>query len=83
MTASEFKAWFEVFSEAIEGLPTEAQWERIREKVATMSDPLNVPTIINPIYPIYPNPPIWIETTPNTYPLPQTWCQADGGAFLT
>lgn len=36
MTLSEFKAWFEGFTESIEGksAPTQKQWARIKEKVA-------------------------------------------------
>lgn len=34
MTLSEFKAWFEGFSEGIEAAPTEAQFAKIKAKVA-------------------------------------------------
>ena len=34
MQVSEFKAWFEGFTESIEGLPNKKQWERVKEKVA-------------------------------------------------
>lgn len=34
MKITEFKAWFEGFTENIEGAPTEAQFEKIRAKVA-------------------------------------------------
>jgi hypothetical protein len=36
MTLSEFKAWFEGFTESIEGksAPTQKQWAKIKEKVA-------------------------------------------------
>lgn len=34
MTLAEFKAWFEGFTETMEGAPTEKQWERIQERVA-------------------------------------------------
>ncbi len=33
MTKNEFKAWFQGFSEGIEGQPTEAQWQRVCERV--------------------------------------------------
>jgi len=34
MTPSEFKAWFDGFTEALEGVPSEKQWERIKARVA-------------------------------------------------
>ena len=34
MTPSEFKTWFEGFTEAFTGSPTKAQWTRIKERVA-------------------------------------------------
>lgn len=34
MTASEFKAWFDGFTEALTGCPTNAQWTRIKARVA-------------------------------------------------
>jgi hypothetical protein len=33
MTPKEFKAWFEGFTEAFTGVPTKAQWARIKERV--------------------------------------------------
>ena len=33
MTPEEFKPWFEGFTEAMEGMPTEAQWEKIKQRV--------------------------------------------------
>lgn len=33
MTNSEFKAWFEGFTEALAGLPTKTQWDRIKQQV--------------------------------------------------
>jgi hypothetical protein len=34
MTPVEFKAWFDGFTEAMNGVPTKAQWERIKTRVA-------------------------------------------------
>lgn len=35
MTPSEFKAWFDGFTEAFEGrIPIKAQWSRVKERVA-------------------------------------------------
>ena len=34
MTPSEFKAWFDGFTEAMQGLPNEDQWKKIRKRVS-------------------------------------------------
>ena len=34
MKVDEFKAWFEGFTEAMKGVPTKDQWERIKARVA-------------------------------------------------
>jgi hypothetical protein len=34
MTPQEFKAWFDGFTEAFTGVPTKAQWARVKERVA-------------------------------------------------
>lgn len=34
MTPSEFKAWFDGFTEALDGTPSKAQWARIKARVA-------------------------------------------------
>lgn len=34
MTPSEFKAWFEGFTEALDGTPSDEQWKRIKTRVA-------------------------------------------------
>lgn len=34
MTPKEFKAWFEGFTEAMDGQPTPAQWAKVKERVA-------------------------------------------------
>ena len=36
MTLNEFKAWLEGFEEAIDGAPTEAQWKKLKDKLATL-----------------------------------------------
>jgi hypothetical protein len=33
MTPQEFKAWFDGFTEAFTGVPTKAQWARVKERV--------------------------------------------------
>lgn len=37
MTPTEFKAWFDGYTEAIGGTPSDAQWERIKERVREMN----------------------------------------------
>lgn len=37
MTLSEFKAWFEGYTEGLEAAPTKAQFDRIKEKVKEIS----------------------------------------------
>lgn len=41
MTPSEFKAWFEVFCEAVDGTPTPKQWAKIKAKVEALQMPSN------------------------------------------
>ena len=38
MNLAEFKAWFEGFTEILEGPPSEKQWARIQEKVGQIKD---------------------------------------------
>lgn len=65
MTPSEFKAWFDGFTEAFTGVPTKAQWTRVKERVAEIDGkpvtervfvdrywPTYIPTY--PSYPSYP-----------------------------
>lgn len=46
MTPKEFKAWFDGFTEALEGTPSVKQWARIKERVAEID---GTPTT----YPVY------------------------------
>jgi hypothetical protein len=46
MTLSEFKAWFEGYTEGLEGAPTKAQFERIKERVKE----INGAPITNTVY---------------------------------
>ena len=48
MTLSEFKAWFEGYTEGLESAPTKAQFERIKEKVKEISGtPITYPVYID------------------------------------
>jgi hypothetical protein len=47
MNLSEFRAWFEGFTESLDRLPNEKQWARIKEKVDEItSDPMPAPIFI-------------------------------------
>ncbi|ENN86054.1 hypothetical protein RHSP_31883 [Rhizobium freirei PRF 81] len=46
MTLAEFKAWFEGFTETLEGAPSEKQWERIKARVAEINGTVTT-------YPVY------------------------------
>jgi hypothetical protein len=75
MTLSEFKAWLEGFTEVIDGPPSQEQWDRIKEKVASIVDPLisTYPYYIP--YPVYPN--LILSNLPNF----QITNMEGGGAF--
>lgn len=49
MTLTEFKAWFDGYTEGLEGAPTAAQFSRIKEKVALIADaaPTTYPIFID------------------------------------
>lgn len=48
MTLSEFKAWFEGYTEGLEAAPTKAQFDRIKEKVKEISGtPVSYPVYID------------------------------------
>lgn len=38
MTLAEFKAWFDGYTESMDGPPSEKQWERIKAKVRGVDD---------------------------------------------
>lgn len=48
MTLSEFKAWFEGYTEGLEAAPTKAQFDRIKEKVKEINGtPITYPVYID------------------------------------
>ncbi len=61
MTLSEFKAWFEGFTEDLAGPPNKKQWERIKVRVGEITgQPISYPVYIDRY--VRPNPlygPIW------------------------
>lgn len=58
MKLSEFKAWFEGFTEAMEGAPSEAAWERIKARVEEIDGtPISYPVYIDRY--VTPHRPYW------------------------
>ena len=62
MKLNEFKAWFEGYTESMEGAPSKKQWERIKEQVAAVdgvaitpySYPVYIDRYVRPFTPTYP-----------------------------
>jgi hypothetical protein len=55
MTPQEFKAWFDGFTEAIDKLPTQKQWGRIKARVAEIDgSPITYPVYIDRYVAPYP-----------------------------
>jgi hypothetical protein len=56
MTPQEFKAWFEGFSEGIEGTPTQAQWKKVCERVKAIvpAPPVSYPVYVERYWPGWP-----------------------------
>lgn len=75
MTLSEFKAWFEGYTEGLEAAPTKAQFDRIKEKVKLIDGaPVTYPVYVDRYWP-QPSP--WYGTHPwRTY----TTYSANNGA---
>ena len=54
MTKSEFKAWFEGFSENIEKTPSPVQWKKIKDRVKEIDDtPTTYPVFVDRYRDIY------------------------------
>lgn len=52
MTPKEFKAWFDGFTEAMEGMPSEAQWQKIKARVAEIDGtPVSYPVFVDRYWP--------------------------------
>lgn len=65
MTPSEFKSWFDGFTEALTGVPTKAQWARIKERVAEIDGrPVSERVYIDRYWPRYLDyRPWWVATS--------------------
>jgi len=65
MNLSEFKAWFEGFTENISGQPSKKQWARIQERVSEItSEPTPYPVFIDRY--VRPYQPYWTFTSVGT-----------------
>ena len=61
MTPREFKAWFDGFTEAMDGEPNKAQWKRIRARVAEIDGNTVTERIyVDKYWPTYPR---WCYTS--------------------
>ncbi len=62
MNLSEFKAWFDGFTEGMSGLPNKKQWARIQERVEEItSEPTPWPVFVQRYY--NPFQPYWTYTS--------------------
>lgn len=78
MTPAEFKAWFEGFVEGIEGVPTLKQWERVKERAASITQTLTpYPVYVERYWPTWPHA-RYYEPRPY-YPYFQNLMQAQQG----
>lgn len=70
MTPSEFKAWFEGFTECLDGTPSKKQWDRICKRVSEINGTPSAPIYIEryrdrwwPAYYAYNGVPLGVNTT--------------------
>lgn len=66
MTLAEFKAWFEGFTEDMDGSPSKKQWERIKARVAeingvTVTERVFVDRYAEPYKRYWPAGPYWLS----------------------
>lgn len=74
MTPSEFKSWFEGFTEALTGVPTKAQWARIKERVAEIDGkPITERVFIDRYWGPYYNWPPYYPYGIGSSKTPQVW----------
>lgn len=64
MTLNEFKAWFSGFTESMDGVPDEKQWERIKARVkeidnVAITNTVFVDRYVEPYRRYWPNVPYW------------------------
>lgn len=93
MTPSEFKSWFDGFTEGLEGIPNDKQWERIKERVSDINgQPTSYPVYVDRYRPYlygipYNGYPIWTSGVAgcagNQNPLSSAQNAFDAHAALT
>ncbi len=81
MTVSEFKAWLDGFKEAIGEAPTPDQWQRVLEKMATVSE--NVPLLPMPHYPSPLISPVWCGPNQSQTVAPRDWQTYNAACAVT
>jgi len=60
MTLSEFKAWFEGFTDNMDGQPTAKQWKKIQKRVSEIDgDPITERIFIDRYWPTWPRYPYY------------------------
>lgn len=69
MTLSEFKAWFDGFTEDMPGAPTKKQWERIKSRVGEITGhavtyPVYIDRYVAPVRPYWDR--VWAYGSTNT-----------------
>ncbi len=69
MKLSEFKAWFEGFTESMTGAPDEDQWKRIKARIAEIDGVAVTQPVFIDRY-VHPYRPYWSQPMP-----PQIWSQ--------
>ncbi len=62
MTLSEFKAWFEGFTECMDGAPDKEQWKRIKARVKEIDGVAITKTVFVDRYVPAPHRPYWYST---------------------
>lgn len=67
MTSNEFVIWFSGYVDAIQTTPTQAQWDALKKKVQTVSDPISFPFGTPNAAPIVTLPHITPAPSPNPY----------------
>lgn len=80
MTPQEFKAWFDGFTEAFSGVPTKAQWARVKERVAEIDGKATTERVyVDRYWPVYNGyRPFWMANTSDAAPLSYSTSNAVG-----
>ena len=77
MNSKEFTLWLRGFVDAVDGIPTQAQWDIIKDKMDTVGEPITFPS-----GPITRDKGTWPNTTPWENPY-KVYCGDTNGVILT